>query len=88
LLLCARRRCCKSRGGVATARDRRRMMWPWRVLRGELAMRRTVQWQRSGGVGAAPSGLLQAESAVDPVDTAAGLGVGCAVERSCVNGAC
>jgi hypothetical protein len=26
---------------------------------------------------------LQAESAVDPVDTAAGLGVGCAVERSC-----
>jgi hypothetical protein len=64
------------------------MMWPWRVLRGELTIRRTVLWQHAGGVGAAPSGLLQADSAVDPVDTAAGLGVGCAVERSCVDGAC
>jgi hypothetical protein len=44
-------------------------MWPWRVLRGELAIRRSVQWQRTGGVGAAPSGLLQAESAVIIVDT-------------------
>jgi hypothetical protein len=45
------------------------MLWPWRVLRGELAIRRTVQWQRSGGVGAVPSGWLQAESAVCIVDT-------------------
>jgi hypothetical protein len=55
--------------GVATARDRRRMMWPWRLPRGELAIRRTVQWQRAGRVGAAPSGLLQAESALGIVDT-------------------
>jgi hypothetical protein len=52
-----------------TARDRRRMMWPWRLQRNELAIRRTVQWQRAGRVGAAPSGLLQAESAVCIVDT-------------------
>jgi hypothetical protein len=63
-------------------------MWPWRVLRGELAIRRTVLWQRICGVGAAPLGLLQAESAVDLVDTSAVLGVGCAVEMSCVDGAC
>jgi hypothetical protein len=45
-------------------------MWPWRLLRGELAIRRMVQWQRAGRVGAAPSGLLQAESAaVGIVDT-------------------
>jgi hypothetical protein len=63
-------------------------MWPWRVLRGELAIRRTVHGEHAGGVGAAPSGLLQAESAVDLVDTATVLGVGCAVERSCMDGAC
>jgi hypothetical protein len=34
------------------------------------------------------AGLLQAESAVDLVDTAAVLGVGCAVERSYEDGAC
>jgi hypothetical protein len=44
-------------------------MWHWRLLRNELAIRRTVQWQRAGRVGAAPSGLLQAESAVGLVDT-------------------
>jgi hypothetical protein len=44
-------------------------MWPWRLQRGELAIQRTVQWQRAGRVGAAPSGLLQAESAVSIVDT-------------------
>jgi hypothetical protein len=44
-------------------------MWPWRLQRGELAIRRTVQWLRVGRVGAAPSGLLQAESAVGIVDT-------------------